>query len=313
MGTGDITEVVDITGLGAVVGTTVPGDAVPIGDLDAGEAADAGEARETEDITGTVDTTEVGDVTTSEDATGGGDVTTVGDVTDTGDLVGDSELAVVIKKLCPNSPAVLLMAGVVFVDSGRDCIFVFLAASIAFAFSGGNFFRISSRSPAEAAGTFDTPVVDDVTGACEDFTVGDVTRGGDVTFGCTPTDDVVAIEAGFTIGTGDFTVVVVVVATGAWPITETFEMVDVVVVVVGSERVCVFCFLASKMACTFSGGNFFNFSSRSLTLVGLAYAVPIGENTLEVLLDFITVALDLLVGDFCGAVCCSALFSSTFL
>ena len=213
MGTSDITGVVDTTGLGAVVATTVPGDAVPIGDLGAGDEADAGEARETGDITGTVDTMEVGDVTRSADATGGDDVTTVGDFTDTGALAGDIELAVVIKKLCPNS-TVELMAGVVFAGSGRDCIFVFLPASIAFAFSGGNFFRISSRSPVEATGTFDMLAVDDVTGACEDFTVGDVTRGGDVTFGCTPTDGVAAIEAGFTVGTGDVTVVVVVVATG---------------------------------------------------------------------------------------------------
>ena len=108
----------------------------------------------------------------------------------------------------------LLAAGVVFADSGRDCIFIFLAVSIAFAFSGGNFFRSSSKSPAELAGTCDTTVVDDVTGARDDFTVGDVTRDGDVTFGCTPTDDAVATEAGCTLGTGDFTVVVVVVATG---------------------------------------------------------------------------------------------------
>ena len=48
-------------------------------------------------------------------------------------------------------------------------------------------------------------------------------------------------------------------------------------------------------------------------LLGLAYAVPIGENTLEVLLDFMTVALDLLVGDFGGTICCSIPLSSVFL
>ena len=213
MGAGDVTGVVDTTDLGAVVSTTVAGDIVLIADLDAGDTADVGDVTETGDITGTVDLTVVGDDTTGEDVVGGGDFTAVGEVTDTGDLAGDLEPAIVVMKLWPNSTVVLLTAGIVFADSGRDCILMFLAASIAFAFPRGNFFRISSRSLADPTETFDIPVVDDVTGACEDFAVDDVIRGGDVTFVCATTDDVVATVAGCNIAAGDFTVVVVVVAT----------------------------------------------------------------------------------------------------
>ena len=70
--------------------------------------------------------------------------TAVGDVTEVGDAVGATDVAVVFKKLWPISKAVLAGA---FTGSGRCCILLFLASKIALAFSGGNFFNVSSKSP----------------------------------------------------------------------------------------------------------------------------------------------------------------------
>ena len=80
------------------------------------------------------------------------EVVAVGDVTEVGDAAGATEVAVVFKKLWPISKAVLAGA---FAGSGRDCILFLLASKIALAFSGGNFFNVSSKSPdfIEAVGT----------------------------------------------------------------------------------------------------------------------------------------------------------------
>ena len=86
------------------------------------------------------------------------EVTTVGDVTEIGDTVGATELVVVFKKLWPISKAVLAGA---FTGSGRDCILLLLASKIALAFSGGNFFNVSSKSPdfIEAVDTVEADLV----------------------------------------------------------------------------------------------------------------------------------------------------------
>ena len=69
-----------------------------------------------------------------------------GDVTATGDTAGAVVRVMVLAKLCPISNETLAGTGDVFTGSGLACILILLASSIAFTFSGGNFFNVSSKS-----------------------------------------------------------------------------------------------------------------------------------------------------------------------